>query len=84
MIETEKILLYGTGWCGGTRRCRIILDRSGIPYQWVDIDKDEKAGKVLESLNKGFRSVPTLVWPDGSKLTEPTEEELAHKLGIRL
>jgi mycoredoxin len=83
MNENNKIILYGTTWCGGTRRCQILLDRYGIPYQWIDIDKDEQAGKHLESLNRGFRSVPTLVWPDGSKLTEPTEEELSKKLGMR-
>ena len=82
MSETDKIVLYGTTWCGGTRRCRLLLDRYGIPYQWVDIDQDERAGKLVESLNGGYRSVPTVVWPDGSKLTEPTEEELAKKLGV--
>jgi mycoredoxin len=82
MNETDKIIVYGTSWCGGTRRCKLLLDRYGIPYQWVDIDQDEQAGKLVESLNKGFRSVPTLVWPDGTKLTEPTEEELAEKLGV--
>lgn len=76
MSETDKIILYGTTWCGGSRRCRLVLDRNGIPYQWVDIDQDEQAGKLVESLNRGNRSVPTIVWPDGSKLTEPTEAEL--------
>jgi mycoredoxin len=84
MRENDKIVLYGTSWCGGTRRCRLLLDRHGIPYQWVDIDQDEQAGKLVESLNHGFRSIPTVVWPDGSKLTEPTEEELAKKLGVAL
>jgi glutaredoxin-like protein len=84
MSENDSIVLYGTTWCGGSRRCRLLLDRQGIPYKWVDIDQDEKAGKYLESLNGGHRSVPTLVWPDGSKLTEPTEAELAIKLGVRL
>ena len=80
MRETDKIILYGTTWCGGSRRCRLQLDRYGIPYQWVDVDQDEQAGKLVESLNQGYRSVPTVVWPDGSKLTEPTDEELAKKL----
>jgi mycoredoxin len=83
MNETDTIILYGTNWCGGTRRCRILLDKCGIPYQWIDIEKDEEAGRFLERLNNGFRSVPTILWPDGSKLTEPTEEELSHKLGVK-
>ncbi|HEX7621681.1 MAG TPA: glutaredoxin domain-containing protein [Anaerolineales bacterium] len=84
MSEIDKIVLYGTTWCGGSRRCRLLLDRFGIPYQWVDIDQDDNAGKLVERLNRGHRSVPTIVWPDGSQLTEPTEGELAKKLGVSL
>jgi glutaredoxin len=80
----QIIIIYGTTWCGGTRRCRRFLDKHGIPYHWVDIDQDELAGRLVESLNQGYRSVPTIVWPDNSQLTEPTEEELAKKLGINL
>jgi mycoredoxin len=82
MSEPEKIILYGTTWCGGSRRCKLLLEQHGIPFQWVDIDQDEAAGKLVESLNRGYRSVPTLVWPDGSKLTEPSEDELKKKLGV--
>ena len=84
MSVDEKIVLYGTTWCGGSRRSRLLMDRFGIPYLWVDIDQDEKAAKLVEGLNKGHRSVPTIVWPDGSSLTEPTEQELAKKLGVSL
>jgi mycoredoxin len=82
MSEPEKIILYGTTWCGGSRRCKLLLEKHDIPFQWVDIDQDEEAGKLVESLNRGYRSVPTLVWPDGSKLTEPSEDELMKKLGV--
>jgi mycoredoxin len=78
------IIVYGTSWCGGSRRCRLLLERFGIPYQWVDIDQDEKAARFVESVNRGFRSVPTIVWPDGTRLTEPSETELANKLGVKL
>ena len=84
MSEVDKIVVYGTAWCGGSRRCRLLLDRYGIPYQWIDIEQDEQAAKFVESLNHGYRSVPTIVWPDGSNLTEPGEEELARKLGVNL
>jgi len=84
MNENKEIIVYGTSWCGGSRRCRLLMDRYGIPYKWIDIDQDEQAGKLVESLNRGYRSVPTIVWPDGSKLTEPSDEELARKLSVRL
>jgi mycoredoxin len=82
MSDIDPIIFYGTKWCGGTRRCRLLLERFSIPYRWIDIDLDEQAGKIVESMNQGHRSVPTLVWPDGSKLTEPSELVLAAKLGI--
>ena len=84
MNETPQITLYGTTWCGGSRRTRLLLDQHQIPYRWVDIDLDEEAAKYVESLNHGYRSVPTIVWPDGSLLVEPSADELARKLGIKL
>jgi mycoredoxin len=84
-METKDtpITVYGTSWCGGSRRARLMLDEHNIPYRWIDIDLDEKAAKYLESVNHGFRSVPTIVWPDGSILVEPSSEELAKKLGVK-
>jgi mycoredoxin len=83
MNDIPEITLYGNSWCGGSRRARLLLDRKGIPYRWVDIDKDEAAAKYVESLNNGFRSVPTIVWADGSRLVEPSEAQLAQKLGVK-
>ena len=83
MSDTEVITLYGNSWCGGSRRARLLFDRKKIPYVFIDIDKDEAAAKYVESVNHGFRSVPTIVWADGSMLVEPTEAELAEKLGIK-
>lgn len=83
MSATEPVIcLYGTTWCGGSRRVRALLDQRQIPYRWVDIDLDSDAAKTIERVNHGFRSVPTLIWPDGSTLVEPSLEELAKKLGI--
>jgi mycoredoxin len=84
MDESPQITLYGTNWCGGSRQARLLLDQRHIPYRWVDIDLDAAAAKYVESLNGGYRSVPTIVWPDGSKLVEPSSDELAKKLGIKL
>ena len=84
MSDTTEIILYGNSWCGGSRRVRVLLDQHHIPYHWVDIEEDEKAAKLVEKLNHGYRSVPTIVWPDGSSLTEPSNETLARKLGIEL
>jgi mycoredoxin len=76
------IILYGTSWCGDTRRARNLLDQHKIPYQWIDIDTNAEAQKFVETTNKGYRSVPTIVFPDGSILVEPSTQELASKLGV--
>ena len=76
--------MYGNTWCGSSRRARLFFDQHHIPYRWVDIEKDEESAKYVESVNDGNRSVPTIVWPDGSMLVEPTNEALAGKLGVKI
>jgi mycoredoxin len=82
MPENKKIVMYGTHWCGGCGRARQLLNQHHIPYDFVNVDEDESAAKFVESVNRGFRSVPTIVWPDGSILTEPSMFNLAKKLGV--
>lgn len=59
-----------------------MLDDNKIPYQWIDIDEDKEAQAFLEHINNGYRSVPTLIFPDGSKIVEPSDAELADRLGV--
>jgi mycoredoxin len=80
--EKQEIIVYGTTWCGDTIRARKFLDLNNIVYKWIDIDKDLEARKLVESINNGMRSVPTIIFPDGSTLTEPSNSELANKLNI--
>jgi len=74
------IIMYGTTWCFDSRRARRIFDELEIPYQWIDIDKDPEARSYVEEVNHGFRSVPTIIFPDGSMLVEPSNEILREKL----
>jgi len=84
MEETSisEITVYGTAWCGDTRRTRLFLEQHNIQYHWVDIDTDAKARQFVEKTNHGYRSVPTIVFPDGSILVEPSDQELIAKLGL--
>lgn len=84
MSETQgkKVIMYGTTWCYATRQARAVFDKNNIPYEWIDIDYDEDGRKYVESVNRGYRSVPTILFPDGSLLVEPTMLELNHKLGL--
>jgi glutaredoxin-like protein len=77
-----KIIMYGTTWCGVTKRARRFFEEEKIEYDWVDIDKDESAARYVESVANGFRSVPTIVFPDGTILVEPSTSQLREKLGI--
>lgn len=84
MTDSPEITLYGASWCGSSRRVRLLLDSHSIPYVWIDIDQNEEGARTVAALNHGNRSVPTLVWADGSMLVEPTNEQLAEKLKISL
>ncbi len=78
MTDT-KVRLYGTNWCGDTRRARQFFEINKIEYEWIDIDNDLEAAKFVESINDGYRSVPTIIFPDGSILVEPSIYELKEK-----
>jgi mycoredoxin len=82
MPETRKIIIYGTTWCGDSRRAKRFFDDNKIEYDWIDIDLDREAGKLVEQINGGFRSVPTIIFPDGSTLTEPSTFQLRTKFNL--
>jgi mycoredoxin len=76
----EQVCVYGTSWCPDTARSRQCLRRLGIAFVWYDIERDKEACAFVERVNKGKRSVPTIVLSDGSILVEPTDAELEKKL----
>jgi mycoredoxin len=79
----EKIIIYGTEWCGDCRRARRFFDQHKIAYQWINIDRDRQAERFVLATNGGMRSVPTIVFPDKSILVEPSTHLLIEKLGIQ-
>ena len=76
----NKITIYGTPWCGDCRRALRILDEHQIEYDWVDIDKNKDGEAFVKATNEGNRSVPTIIFPDGNILVEPTNLALIEKL----
>lgn len=80
--QTGKVKVYGTSWCGDTRRARQFFADHQIGYEWVDIDQDEKAADYVKSVNNGNRSVPTILFEDGSILVEPSTAQLLKKFGL--
>jgi len=76
----EEIVMYGTTWCPDCLRAKRVFEKSGVGYKWIDIGQDPEAATMVERLNRGNRSVPTIVFPDGSILVEPSNAELEKKL----
>ena len=81
MAESE-LIVYATSWCGDCARARRFLDEHRVSYRWIDIDRDQEAEALVRRVNRGNRSVPTLIFPDGSMLVEPSTLELGQHLGI--
>ena len=83
-MPTPTILIYGADWCGDCRRTRRFLTEHDIPFDWINIEKDQQGEQLVLKINKGMRSIPTLIFQDGSILVEPTVAQLARKLDISL
>ncbi|MCF4123503.1 mycoredoxin [Antribacter sp. KLBMP9083] len=66
------VLMYSTTWCGYCRRLRTQLDSEGIAYTVVDIEERPETAAFVEEVNGGNRTVPTVVFPDGSAATNPS------------
>ena len=81
-MQEANITVYGAPWCPDCRRSKQFLGEQRIPYLWVDIDEDEEGRNRVQALNDGKQIIPTIVFQDGSILVEPSNADLAAKLGI--
>lgn len=75
-----KIVLYGSDLCPMVPPVRNLLDRAKSDYEYISISRNREAKERVMAINNGNASVPTLVFPDGSTLTEPTLAELTARL----
>jgi mycoredoxin len=73
--------MYSTTWCSDCTRAKKFLNKKKIDYIDVDIEADEKGRDFVMQVNDGARVVPTIIFPDGDKLIEPSTAELRAKLG---
>jgi len=76
----STILMYTTSWCGDCRRAKRVFEALGVSYTEVNIDAEPSAAAQVMSMNHGMRSVPTILFADGSMLVEPSSRELEVKL----
>jgi len=78
------IKVYGAPWCPDCKRAKKFLAEHRQPYEWIDIDDDAEGRRFVEELQNGGRTIPTIMFADGSHLLEPSDEDLARKLGLKL
>jgi len=75
------LTMYTTTWCGYCRRLKSQLTEAGIAFHEVDVEQHDDAAAFVEQVNGGNRTVPTLVFPDGSAATNPSLAEVQRRLG---
>lgn len=75
-----RILMFGADWCSDCRRSKALLDREGADYDYIDIEAVQDGADRALAIS-GRMNIPVVVFPDGSHLVEPSDAELAAKLG---
>jgi len=78
----HHITVYGSSWCSDCKRAKRFLGDQQVEYKWVDVEQDEKARTFVEDHNDGKTIIPTIVFDDGTILVEPSNAQLAQKLGL--
>jgi len=79
-VGLDTLTMYTTSWCGYCVRLKRHLDREGIRYHEVNIEQDEAAARYVMKINGGNRTVPTLAFPDGTALTNPSIDDVRRSL----
>ena len=74
------ITIYSADWCGDCRRSKRLLNELNVEYTIIDVDADESAAEKVIEINGGMKSIPVIVFDDGTHLTEPSDAALKEKL----
>jgi len=77
---TSNITMYSADWCGDCRRSKRLMDSLDVEYIIIDVEADPSASDKVIEINGGQRSIPVIVFPDGTHLTEPSDKDLKAKL----
>lgn len=79
----SDVTVYGATWCTDCKRAKKFLGEQRVHYHWIDVEQDAAGLAFVEGVNHGKRIIPTIVFDDGSTLVEPSNAELAAKLGLQ-
>jgi glutaredoxin-like protein len=74
------ITMYGADWCGDCRRSKRLLEEFDVQVNHIDVESDEAAAAKVQEINGGAKSIPVIVFSDGTHLTEPSDNDLKAKL----
>jgi mycoredoxin len=74
------LTIYTTSWCGYCVRLKSQLDRAGVEYKTVDIENDPTAEQLVRDANNGNATVPTVLFPDGTVMTNPSLRQVTEKV----
>ena len=77
-----QLTMYSTQWCGYCQRLKAQLGSEGITITEIDIEHDAEAAALVEKINGGNRTVPTVVYEDGTAVTNPSLRQVKEKLGL--
>jgi mycoredoxin len=80
--SSRRLKVYTTTWCGHCRMAKAVLDQAGVEYEDIDIDHDPAEAATVVAINGGYRTVPTILFPDGRVLVEPSRRQLLAALGL--
>jgi glutaredoxin len=83
-LRPSIITVYSTDWCPDCRRAKNFFVEHQVQYAEVDIEEIPDGVPFVKNLNNGMRIVPTIIFPDGEILAEPSNAQLAEKLGLRI
>ena len=72
--------MYSADWCGDCRRSKRLMDELNVVYTLIDIEADQNAADKVIEINGGMRSIPVIIFADGTHLTEPSDKALKAKL----
>lgn len=78
-LQPQQIVMYSVDWCPDCKRAKAYFEQNQIQHLTVNVDNDTRGADFVKEVNRGSRSVPTIIFPDGSVMVEPSNQQLEEK-----
>jgi glutaredoxin-like protein len=78
-LQPLQIVMYSVDWCPDCKRAKAFFARNQISYLLVNVDEDARGAEFVKGVNHGRRTVPTIIFPDGSSMAEPSDQQLEER-----